>query len=46
MRESDVADLKARIAKEIEATVTLCQGAPEPSAKTMFENIWSRKVSQ
>ena len=33
-------------AKEIEATVALCQNAPEPSPKTMFENIWSRKVSQ
>ena len=46
MSESDVADMKTRKAKEIEATVTLCQGAPEPSLKTMFENIWSRKVSQ
>jgi pyruvate dehydrogenase E1 component alpha subunit len=46
MSESAVADMKARIAKEIEATVALCQGAPEPSPKTMFENIWSRKVSK
>ena len=46
MTDAQVADMKTRIAKEIEATVALCQSAPEPSPKTMFENIWSRKVSQ
>ena len=46
MTDAQVSDMKARKAKEIEATVALCQSAPEPSAKTMFENIWSRKVSQ
>jgi hypothetical protein len=38
--------MKARKAKEIEATVALCQAAPEPTVKNMFENIWSRKVGQ
>jgi TPP-dependent pyruvate/acetoin dehydrogenase alpha subunit len=46
MTDAQVADMKARKAKEIEATVALCQSAPEPSPKTMFENIWSRKVSK
>jgi len=46
MTDSEIAEMKVRKAKEIEATVALCQAAPEPTTKTMFENIWSRKVSQ
>ena len=46
MTDAEIAELKVRKAKEIEATVALCQAAPEPTTKTMFENIWSRKVSQ
>lgn len=43
MSETGIADMKIRIAKEIVTTVALGELATEPSSRSMFENIWSRK---